>query len=246
MRKTKKFIAALALCPALTACFVLHNSEDEIENKVRRCSSTQLAEGETGTFIDSSDNKSYGTVVINCQEWMAENYARVPANGKYWHADGDPKNDEEFGLLYDWETAAGICPEGWHLPRPSEFSHLMSYVGKNDKHTGKFMFMFSMNTETFMALIADRKAWEFWERFKGWEQQGRFGNQKLDAFGFGALPAGQYKDGSYGYFRRFASFWAATAENNSEYGTRMDVGNGFAGLVIANKSCGFSVRCVRD
>src|SRR5215469_10890371 len=87
-----------------------------------------------GSFTDSRDSKTYRTVVIGTQTWMAENL-NYNATGSKCYNDSTQYCDL-YGRLYDWTTAMagvssssanpsgvlGICPVGWHLPSDAEWN----------------------------------------------------------------------------------------------------------------------------
>ena len=117
----------------------------------------------------------------------------------------------------------GSCPEGWHLPTAIEFDTLFAAVGGIEK-AGRVL-----------------KATE------GWDDDGN----GTDAFGFGALPAGYYKEdigtaiGNLGYG---AGFWTASMHDESYYAFRMYLVHGAddAGLNFYHRDWPLSVRCVKD
>ena len=76
-------------------------------------------------FIDKRDGKTYKTVEIGEQIWMAENLA-YKANSGCWAYDNNKNLVSKYGYLYNWETAKNVCPDGWHLPYESDFEILMS------------------------------------------------------------------------------------------------------------------------
>ncbi len=79
------------------------------------------------SFTDTRDGKTYKTVKIGNQTWMAENLNY--STGNSWCYDNNTSNCSKYGRLYDWETAKKACPRGWHLPSKSEFEILLSKVG---------------------------------------------------------------------------------------------------------------------
>ncbi len=183
------------------------------------------ADGTSGTLTDARDNnRTYKTTVINCREWMAENYRR--AVGTYYHVDGSAVNDAAYGLLYDWNTAAAqdFCPSGWHLPTADELEGLADYV--NQKKT---------SATAFLAMIARSPAWI------------EHPNEGGDDFGFAALPAGYcMEDGTCGNIGHTCSFWSATATENVNVNDAYLLAiNGFR-MNENIQSMGYSVRCIRD
>ena len=90
--------------------------------------STILTAQQTGTFKDTRDGKTYKTVKIGNQVWMAENLNYKTSSGS-WCYDDNSSNCNQYGRLYNWETAKRVCPDGWHLPSKSEFETLLNRYG---------------------------------------------------------------------------------------------------------------------
>jgi len=81
---------------------------------------------ELGSFADPRDSKTYKTVKIGKQTWMAEN---LNWEGAGWCYDDDPANGDKYGRLYTWDEAMESAPAGWHLPTDEEWKKLEKYVG---------------------------------------------------------------------------------------------------------------------
>lgn len=70
--------------------------------------------------------ESYPTVVIGQQEWMASNLRYEPdfPGTGWWYPEGSSDRAATYGVLYDYDTAQALCPEGWRLPTESDFEAL--------------------------------------------------------------------------------------------------------------------------
>ncbi len=103
------------------------------------------------SFIDDRDKREYKIVQIGSQVWMAENMKFRPANTqKFWCYDDDEKNCEKYGVLYAWEAAIEVCPQGWRMPNAEDWDKLQNTLkDKKNAEIGKTM----MNKNGFNAVF---------------------------------------------------------------------------------------------
>ena len=83
-------------------------------------------------FTDPRDGNEYRTISVQGVTWMAENLRFKPADGADYF-DNDPNNVPIYGMLYDWETANKVCPDGWHLPSGNEYHELVNFNEQKER-----------------------------------------------------------------------------------------------------------------
>jgi uncharacterized protein (TIGR02145 family) len=171
--------------------------------------------------------KTYKTVKIGEQTWMAENL-NYEAKGSICY-ENNPANCAKYGRLYDWKTAMKVCPKGWHLPTDKEWDKLLRFVdGNTDVETG----------------YISRTAGEFLKATSGWNEDGNGTND----YGFSALPGGYgFSDGrSYGVGG--VGYWWSTKEYSARgaYYRFMFYDGNYVSGSNNFKSVLYSVRCVQD
>jgi uncharacterized protein (TIGR02145 family) len=99
----------------------------------------KFCEFRTGSFRDSRDNKIYRWVTLrDGKKWMASNL--------YFSGSGVAAlsgNSAIYGYFYPWHSimqgeessgtnpsgVRGICPEGWHIPSPAEWTFMAEQYG---------------------------------------------------------------------------------------------------------------------
>lgn len=201
-----------------------------------------------GLLNDSRDDKTYRTVTIGSQTWMAENlnYDYNEGTAKSYCYENKADSCTKYGRLYTWAAAMdsaavfstagkgcgdyktcsvsgvvrGVCPEGWHLPTTDEWKMLLTTVGG--------------------ASIAGTKL----KSSSGWDNDGN----GTDDYDFSALPAGYYRSGSKKFvdLGDHASFWTST-EYGSEIAYDLRIHGGSNAYVeYFGKLLGYSVRCLQD
>ena len=71
------------------------------------------------SITDPRDGKTYKTVRIGDQVWMAEDMA----------LEVDKSSTTVYGKLYRWIDLVSLCPEGWRIPTLWDFVYLTQYYG---------------------------------------------------------------------------------------------------------------------
>ena len=194
-------------------------------NTDRNCGNTVTSEGTV-----ACGGKTYRTVKIGSQTWMAENL-NYNIGGSLCY-NNDPVNCTTYGRLYYWETAKTICPSGWHLPSDEEWATLTNYVESQG----------GCSSCAGTRLKANSSLWST--------------NTGTDDHGFSAMPGGNsscsdfgcsfYEVGYYGYW------WSSTEDNASGawfrhiYDNGSDVGRNYYDYYDNDKNYLYSVRCVKD
>ena len=218
------------------------------EPTAKACKTETKDECEYGSLTDSRDKKTYKTVKIGNQWWMAENLNLETPNS-YCYNDS-AKYCTQYGRLYTWAAAMdsvgnwssngkgcgyggicsptypvrGVCPEHWHLPTKAELDMLVTAVG-GQPTAGKML-----------------------KSTSGWiTKWGTVGNGP-DAYAFSALPAGiRASDGACSDEGELAYFWSSTEnKSNNAYSMLLSYNFDDAFRYSYKKNLGLSVRCVQD
>ena len=203
-----------------------------------------------GSFKDNRDGKTYKTVRIGTQTWMAENLNFDPGQGeqgneKYdwsWCYNNDPENCAQYGRLYTWpaamdslgtwSTSGKGCGFSFCSPATPVRGVCPSGWHLPSKDEWDFLFQ-SVGGISNAARIL--KAQSGWDGYAG-----------SDSYRFSSLPAGKY-GGFFSSKGTDAYFWSSTEENyNFAYRMHIHTWNDFAYLGSSMKYYGFSVRCIKD
>jgi len=152
-------------------------------------SEPQAAKAVVANFTDTRDGKTYKTVKIGNQTWMAENL-NIEI-GKFKCYANDPANCLKYGRLYEWGTAKKACPSGWHLPSREEWQTLVNFVGGENTGGTKL------------------------KATSGWDKNGN----GTDNYGFSALPGGRgyTDDDSFNSAGGFGRWWSSSTKNDYAY-----------------------------
>jgi uncharacterized protein (TIGR02145 family) len=179
------------------------------------------AQSSDNLLTDSRDGKTYKTVKIGTQTWMAENLNYSTKSGS-WSYDNQKENCDKYGRLYDWETAKTACPTGWILPSDKEWYTLVDYLGGNS--------------------IAGNKL----KSKSGWDSPN---SKATNESGFNAVPGG-YLVSSKGLFQSKGEqcHWWSSPDTNDSYAWSRFLSSGSSSVSKdqGSKEYGFSVRCMRN
>ena len=194
----------------------------------------------TGEMTDPRDNQTYKTVTIGSQTWMAENLNYETANSFCY--EDNASNCTKYGRLYTWAAAmdsAGVysenskdCGYGHHC-RVNSPARGICPEGWHVPAWAEWYTLYSAIGSTPYAMQA--------KGFDNWPDA-------TDAYGFSALPAGDYYYGISSNFGKYSFFWSAS-EGSSEGAYEWILGADEADFSIGHgseKICSFSVRCVKD
>ena len=170
-----------------------------------------------GSMTDNRDGRTYKTVSIGTQTWMAENL-NYEATDSYCYNDS-AKYCDKYGRLYTWTVAKDACPSGWHLPSLIAFETLFAAVGD--------------------AVTAHRVL----RSTSGWNN----GNDGSDDYAFAALPAGRrFRTGEFIGEGDAADFWSSTEHYDYSYVIDLDYRMEYARRIDFDRNHWFSIRCLKD
>lgn len=158
-----------------------NSSSNESTNSGSQSSTSVKVETAKGaSFVDERDGRTYKTVQIGIQVWMAENMKLDVSDGFCY---GDVKaNCEKYGTFYNSNTALRVCPEGWRLPTANDWKILAGNIGteKSDKYGGG---TFVYNNDDAISKIRSKDGWK--------------NSNGTNALGFSAYPAGYFNGTQY-------------------------------------------------
>ena len=172
-------------------------------------------------------NKTYKTVKIGTQTWMAENL-NYEAEGSLCY-ENKPANCAKYGRLYNWSTAMKVCPKGWHLPSNAEWDKLFRFVDGDEGTKSPYR---------------SKTAGEHFKMVSGWNEDGN----GTDKYGFSALPGGYgSSDGSFSNVGDRGYWWSANESSSYNAYLRFVICSyDYAYWELGSKSNLFSVRCVQN
>ena len=166
------------------------------------------------------------------EEWIEAGENEQPA---WCYYDNDPAYGKLYGKLYNWyavDDSRGLAPEGWHVPRNSEWRELEEYVGI----AGEDDVGWILNVQGEMLKEAGTQHWAS-------PNEGATNESK-----FTALPSGvRAHNGNFSGIDSAAFFWTSTGYSTDQAWNRI-LRYDFSGIgrTFFDKQDGFSVRCVKE
>jgi uncharacterized protein (TIGR02145 family) len=215
----------------------------------------------TGTVTDI-DQIVYQTVQIGSLVWTTQNIRTTKykdgtpiTNGTddavwsndttgaycFYNKSTDAAYQQKWGALYNWYAANSgkLAPAGWRVPTPADWDTLFSYLSVNGY--GFDGVLWSGEVPKTMAAKTDWVADT---------TTGVIGNDltQNNSSGFSALPGGSRTSGGAFDGQGLYSYWWLPKELDSSNGwfRRIDNSDNMGMYYISAKSCGFSIRLVRD
>jgi uncharacterized protein (TIGR02145 family) len=220
--------------------------------------SRDLILSRTGLLTDI-DGNTYPTVLIGKQEWMAENLkvtkfqdgTEIPrvtdintwnllTTGALCEYNNDSEKVRVYGRLYNYLAVVNtrnICPAGWHVPSDEEWITLSNYLINSGYGYG------GSGTDIAKSLASE----------SGWltySLAGCTGNDMIsnNTTGFDALPGGfRNLQGLFYSIENVGMWYSKTPVNDADAWFRLlNYNYTEFGRVQNKKTCGASLRCVKD
>lgn len=201
-----------------------------------------------GTLTDI-EGRSYKTIPVGSQVWMAENLKTTKFNdgteiplisdaaqwtniitpAYSWYGNNDTLYENIYGAYYNFFAVSSgkLCPSGWHVPSDTEFQSMVDFLGGNNSAGAKIKESGSNN----------------------WSLPNR---DATNASGLTALPSGMRGslDGSFSGQGIYGGWWTSTETNSSPLGAAWSRWIHADTVVVALseifKKDGFSVRCIKN
>jgi uncharacterized protein (TIGR02145 family) len=188
--------------------------------------------------VADADNNLYNTVTIGSQTWMVENLRTTKYNdgshipfvisSEKWISldtpafcwcDNDSITNAALGAIYNWYSVATgkICPTGWHVPSPADWSVLIDYAA---------------NKETILMM-------------GNFNQKDEFQSTMTNLTGFSASKAIMRSPEGYFEGQGYCHLWSDFDCGNEE-ARHIMIFHNYMNLSQKNKRYGMQVRCIKD
>lgn len=199
--------------------------------------------GSPGGGVTDIDGHKYASIVINNQEWMADNlktshYSNgdtilsgrnigdltgMPSPKHFFYPGKDSLKMNTYGRLYTYyvvNDARNVCPTGWRIPTKADWDTLVAHVGGDTEGGGKL------------------KSTSLWSAPNA-------GADNLSSFN--AVPAG-YREvvGTHEQLGKFGGWWTNTADTADRVWTfYLKYSYAYVFEEPSVKKKAYSVRCLR-
>lgn len=240
----------------ISSSSIVYSSSEEVSSSSEESSSSSLIGGYdpvANTLMDLRDNKTYKTVTIGSQIWLAENL-----NFEYNVRTEDQEavcfcyrnsvdSCAKYGRLYTWSAAMDSAAvfsttgKGCGVEGSCNAAKIVRGICPEGWHLPAKAEWDSLFAKVGGAKVAGASL----KSTSGWSNNGN----GSDTLGFAVLPAGFFNNEEE-YFTsagRRAAFWTSTEYESYEsfsvnfYNNRADVS-----AYNSDKGLGFSIRCVKD
>jgi uncharacterized protein (TIGR02145 family) len=209
--------------------------------------------------VSDIEGNIYATVQIGNQIWTLENLKTTRLNdgtaipliedNAQWNAlaspgycwyDNDLGNRQRYGALYNWYTVSSgkLAPAGWHVPTDAEWKELENFCVAN-----RYNWDSTMVENRIAQSVAAKTVWE------ASSNPGTPGSDLTEnnRTGFSALPGGRRNSAGF-MGSGTETFWWINTENDatSAFIRYLHYEAALLNWDYDDKSCGFSVRLVKD
>ncbi|MDA3879578.1 MAG: FISUMP domain-containing protein [Prolixibacteraceae bacterium] len=219
-------------------------------------------------FLDTRDSIEYRTIQIGKHVWMSENLKYMPEitahtslnpNEECYYVydySGTDVNEakstvyySQLGVLYNYETAVNVCPEGWRLPTKDEWTEMSKIVGRS-LNTGYEAYEnlednpYDNDTLFFMAKdIASACMW----LKSNVENSAGYSPNSNNKSKLSLLPGGFLTYNGFSSLNEIGYWWTSDTENNDHaWVGSLAYNKKSTGVIGANKDLSFSVRCIKE
>lgn len=229
------------------------SAETPVTVALKNSSSTLTLPIKYAKKLTDIDGNQYQLCKIGEQIWMAENLRTTKLNdgneivfAKDVSKEVSTNNpsycwavftkefaiSDQRGALYNFKAVQSqdLCPDGYHVPTPSEWQAMIKYIGENG---------YLGNEAT---ALKKKNKWSCYIENNGFDTA-------FDTFSFGAVPTGWNFENTNGYTKIDFStaYWMNGNINNSL--TMVSIIECFSQTIITkelNINCRLPVRCVKD
>ena len=167
------------------------------------------------------DGNSYQTKLYGERLWMTENLKvfkdRSGSPVSYFIPGDDTSNISNFGLLYDFETACNVCPNGWSLPTKEDWTELLQLEVENSA-----------------------------SRFKDQGYWGKEDNTNISQFSIRPAGFGNNEE-HHNEFKNKTLFWSSSKEDEHFIWTViLGLDKDAIRMASQHPTYAFSVRCIKN